>query len=56
MGLEEPDPSFLHHIRKSRTHANKLIIAKLMDQVRKKSTKMTKPTLKNCELEKEELG
>ena len=56
LGLEEPDPSFLHHIRKSRTHANKLIIAKLMGQVRKISAKMTKPTMKNCDLEKEEMG
>ena len=56
MGLEEPDPSFLHHIRNSRTHANKFIIAKLMEQVRKSSEKITKPTIKKCEVEKEQLG
>ena len=55
MGLEEPVPSFLHHVRKSRTHAYKFIIAKLMEQERKPSAKMTKPIL-NCELEKEEFG
>lgn len=56
LGLEEPDPTFLHHVRKSRTHANRNIIAKLMEQVRKPTTKMTKSERKNCEVEKEELG
>ena len=56
MGLKEPDPSFLHHVRNSRTNANKFIIAKLMEQVRKPSEKMTKPVIKNCEVQKEELG
>ena len=56
LGLEEPDPTFFHHVRKSRMHANRNIIAKLMEQVRKPTTKMTKSAKKNCEFEKEELG
>ena len=56
VGLEEPDPKFFHHVRKSRMHANRNIIAKLMEQVRKPTTKMTKSAKKNCEFEKEELG
>ena len=58
VGLEEPDPKFFHHVRKSRMHANRNIIAKLMEQVRKPTTKMkmTKSAKKNCDFVKEELG
>ena len=58
VGLEEPDPTFFHHVRKSRMHANRNIITKLKEQVRKPTTKikMTKSAIKNCKFDKEELG
>ena len=56
MGWEDPDPSFLHHVKKTRKHANTFIVAKLMKQVRNPSEKMTNPLIKNCELEMEKMG
>ena len=56
LSLEDPDTKILHHVREARTHANKHIIAKLMEQVRKVSAKKTKPKRNNCEFQKEELG
>ena len=56
LGLEDPDPTLFHHVRTTRTHANKYIIAKLIEQVKKTSAKVTKSIRKNCEVEKEEMG